>query len=119
MINIEVLGFALLFITTLLILAQYLKLSVLGLVAGLFLLLISFWLLEPVGMWNGTIFSYGEINTTTYNTSEITSPYNITETAVFSEIETPYFDFKWAVQLFFMLGGMYLILEYIYKTYNM
>ncbi len=115
MINFLILAVSFVFIYINVLYAQKLNLQVLGFVAGLFLILTGMWLFEPVMFKTGEVQTHNSIFDPVTNQTTI----NVITQDTYSEISTPYFDFFSALQIFCFLGGIYLVLEFIYRQYNL
>jgi hypothetical protein len=119
MLDFTVLCIAFIFIYVNIILASKLNLQVLGFIAGLFLILTGFWLFDGVYLPGVSTTTFGEYNATVEGNVTMYTAQNVTEVKEKTKIVTPYFDFFSALQVFCFLGGIYFVLEFIYRQYNL
>lgn len=119
MLDLTILAISFIFVYINIILAQKLNLQVLGFVAGFFLLLTGFWLFDGVYLPGTQVTTLSEYNTTTIGNTTYYSAQNMTLYKEKEKIVTPYFDFFSLLQIFCWLGGIYLILEFIFRQSNL
>lgn len=119
MLDILILAISLIFVYVNVYYASKCNLQVLGLVAGLILILTGFWLLEPVCIVSGFTEQVGTYNMTTIDNVTYYSEVIRTQTPVCTEIETDYFNFFDTLQIFCFLGGIYFTLEFIFRQSNL